>query len=133
MALKSHYDSKSFYSGPKCSREDCPGDGVTTYNGQPVCDAHFRYLTIVGEGDKISSTAARKWLLDRGIVNEGMTKAEWQKATAKYRSKVGNQIGTLNKDWALAIKTKWLDGEPLLPIQKKNAQEALGEKWEEVV
>ena len=132
MALKSHYDSKTFYSGPKCSRKDCPGDGVTSYDGQPVCDAHFKYLTIVGDGDKVSSVEARKWLLENGVVKESMSKAEWQKATAKYRTKTGGRVGTLNKDWALALKTRWIDGETLFPVQKKCAEDALGEKWETV-
>jgi hypothetical protein len=72
--------------------------------------------------------ATRSWLISRGIVKEGMTKAEWQKATANYRAKIGKMQKPGGKDWAYAI-SRHADHDPSVNTHMlRLAKDAIGHK-----
>lgn len=70
---------------------------------------------------------ARDWLTANGVVKDGMSRAEWNRARSEYLKKLFRaepwaQPG--NRDWAHTILTKIADGEVVPPICAQYAKEA---------
>jgi hypothetical protein len=79
------------------------------------------------------SAECRKWLDDHRITTPSMTQATRIKAMAQYRTMLKNTMRRADsapRDWANSLKSDYLDGVVLLPIQIQMASEALGESWE---
>ena len=62
-----------------------------------------------------------------------MTQAERMKAMAEYRARLKVALRKADiapMDWANSLKSDYLDGHPLLPMQVSLASEALRETWD---
>ncbi len=79
------------------------------------------------------SAECRNWLDDRNITNPSMTQPTRMKAMAQYRTMLKNTMRRSEvapRDWANSLKSDYIDGVSLLPIQVSMASEALNEDWE---
>jgi hypothetical protein len=79
------------------------------------------------------SAECRKWLDDHHVTKPGMTQPERMKAMGAYRSMLAKTMRRADLDpkaWASSLKSDYLDGADLLPIQIAMASESMGEVWE---
>lgn len=78
------------------------------------------------------SAECRKWLDDHHVTKPGMTQPERMKAMHAYRTMLKNTMRKAEahpRDWANSLKSDYIDGALLLPIQIQLASEALSEVW----
>jgi hypothetical protein len=74
----------------------------------------------------------RTWLDNRGITHPKMTREERNQAMKEYRDMLKRHMRVSEshpRAWAHVLKTRYLDGEVLLPIQVQLASEAMCETW----
>ena len=79
------------------------------------------------------SAECRKWLDDNHITKPEMTQSERMKAMAQYRTMLKNTMRRAEvapRAWANSLKSDYIDGVDLLPIQISMASEAMGEVWD---
>ena len=79
------------------------------------------------------SAECRKWLDDHHVTKPGMTQPERMKAMAAYRTMLKNTMRRAEvspRDWANSLKSDYIDGVCLLPIQISMASEAMNEVWD---
>lgn len=73
------------------------------------------------------------WLDENGVTQPGMTQPQRMKAMAAYRAMLKSTMRKSDvhpKAWAHSLKSDYLDGVAILPIQVAVASAALNEIWE---
>ena len=120
---------------------ECPSCGANIRGKACKCGYVIKHGSPVINADQAAQRAedmtqfqqeCRHWLLDHHIVNDQMTIPQRQKATARFRSMVLRKLGkgeNVGLNWANELKTRYIDGDILQPMQISMASEALDEVW----
>jgi len=80
--------------------------------------------------ESVATESARKWLEDHHIVARTVRGPERRAKLRVYIARLKQTPKPDSLDWAWLIKTDYIDGVWLAPIQIAMAAEALGEIWE---
>ena len=86
--------------------------------------------------EEVLTQLSRDWLLSHGVHKEGMTRDERRAANLAYINRLKLSTPTAQAEpraWAKQIKSNYIDGVCLLPIQISMASDALVEDWKDGV
>ena len=97
-----------------------------------IVQANAEYKAELERRNTEYSAECRVWLDQNGVTRQGMAQPFRMKAMADYRRMLKNTMRKADvhpKAWAHSLKSDYIDGARLLPIQIAAASEALHETW----
>lgn len=95
-----------------------------------MAQAAAERAALIASSEAVATAQARQWLEDHNVVAKSVSGAERRAKLRAYIARLREYSRKPSRDWARILKSEYLDGVILNPMQISMASEAMGETWE---